>query len=94
VRITKNDIALTMAKKYEISQGEARLAVDTVIKEVISHVLAFDEVYLCGLGTFKLRQYEKRAARNPKTGERVEVPARSKIIFTPSEKLRKLPLYS
>lgn len=44
-----------------------------------------DKVAVYKFGTFKRKDYPARKARNPKTGESVEVPARSAIRFSASK---------
>ena len=41
-----------------------------------------------GFGTFKVRKRKTRMARNPRTGDSVEVPSRSVPVFKPSKHLR------
>ncbi len=47
-----------------------------------------NNIEIRGFGTFKVRRRKARVARNPRTGERVEVPARSVPVFKPSKDLR------
>ena len=47
-----------------------------------------DSIELRGFGTFKVRAQKARMARNPRTGEPVQVPARSVPAFKPSKLLR------
>jgi hypothetical protein len=41
-----------------------------------------------GFGTFKVRERKSRLARNPRTGDPVEVPPRAVPVFKPSKELR------
>jgi len=60
-----------------------------ILPEVVEDGLARDgEVRINGLGTFKLKWVKERFARNMKTGERVEVPAHSKVVFYPERGLK------
>jgi integration host factor subunit beta len=43
-----------------------------------------------GFGTFKVRERKSRLARNPRTGDPVEVPPRAVPVFKPSKDLRAL----
>ena len=45
---------------------------------------------LRGFGSFRTRQRKPRVGRNPKTGERVEVPAKKIPFFKPSKELKDL----
>lgn len=54
--------------------------------EIVSALKKEGEVRLSGVGIFRVKQYPARKARNPRTGETVEVPARRKIRFSVSKK--------
>ena len=47
-----------------------------------------ENIEIRGFGTFKVRRRKTRIARNPRTGDPVEVPSRSVPVFKPSKHLR------
>jgi integration host factor subunit beta len=47
-----------------------------------------ENIEVRGFGTFKVRKRKTRMARNPRTGDSVEVPSRSVPVFKPSKHLR------
>ena len=49
--------------------------------------LSKDRVILSGLGIFRARMSKPTTARNPKTGEMVQVPSKVKIRFKPAKSL-------
>jgi len=51
---------------------------------------AGDKIEIRGFGSFRTRQRRPRVGRNPKTGERVEVPAKKIPFFKPSKELKDL----
>lgn len=53
----------------------AEKAIDTVIEAITSTLKKGDEVSIAGLGIFSAKQRAARTARNPRTGEAVQVPA-------------------
>lgn len=53
----------------------AERAVDAIIEEIVKTLKTGEEVSIAGLGTFVVKQRKARKARNPKTGETVNVPA-------------------
>jgi DNA-binding protein HU-beta len=53
----------------------AEEAVDTVISTIIDNLRGGDEVSIAGLGIFSVRQRAARTARNPRTGESIQIPA-------------------
>jgi nucleoid DNA-binding protein len=59
------------------------------IPDIIEAGLKKDgEVRVKGLGTFRLKQVKAKAGRNPKTGERVEIPPHSHVVFLPEQSLK------
>jgi integration host factor subunit beta len=59
--------------------------------DAIKHALKEQQnIEVRGFGTFKIRRRKTRMARNPRTGEPVEVAARPVPVFKPSKELRAL----
>lgn len=59
------------------------------IPDIIEEGLKKDgEVRVKGLGTFRLRWTRGKVGRNPKTGERVEIPSHNRVIFLPEKALK------
>jgi len=57
---------------------------------VVRSLRAGDKIEIRGFGSFRTRQRRPRVGRNPKTGERVEVPAKKIPFFKPSKELKDL----
>jgi integration host factor subunit beta len=64
--------------------------VDTLFESVIKALKAGDKLEVRGFGSFRVRQRNARVGRNPKTGEKVEVPAKRVPYFKPSKELKDL----
>ena len=47
-----------------------------------------EDVRWSGIGTFRIRDRKPRQARNPRTGEMMEVPARKALTFVPAKNLK------
>ena len=54
---------------------QAEQTVDTVINSIIDSLKKGEEVSIAGLGIFSVKQRAARQARNPRTGEAINVPA-------------------
>ena len=60
-----------------------------VMPQIIEEGLLRDgEVRVKGLGTFRLKWVRPRVGRNPKTGERVEIPAHNRLVFLPEQSFK------
>lgn len=56
------------------TKASAEKAVDTVVDSIVSSLQKGDEVSIAGLGIFSAKTRAARTARNPRTGETVQVP--------------------
>jgi integration host factor subunit beta len=57
---------------------------------VVKSLRTGDKIEIRGFGSFRTRQRQPRVGRNPKTGARVEVPAKRIPYFKPSKELKDL----
>lgn len=64
--------------------------VETFFEGITEALRADDKVEIRGFGSFRTRQRNSRTGRNPKTGDKVEVPAKRVPYFKPSKELRDL----
>ena len=86
----KADIVNKVAETSEISRVKAAQAVDTVIEGLRNALARGQRIELRGFGVFQVKQRKKGIGRNPKTGARVEVPAKRIPYFKPSKELKDL----
>lgn len=73
--MTKEDIIEAIVKKTAMSKKDAAEALSTVIEEITKTLSKGGEVTLTGFGTFKVGKRAAREGRNPKTGEKINIPA-------------------
>jgi integration host factor subunit beta len=64
--------------------------VDTVFRSIVDALHRGEKIELRGFGSFRLRQREPRKGRNPKTGDRVDVPPKKVPYFKPGKELKDL----
>src|SRR5678809_1813932 len=88
--MTKADLVEEVAKVTELTRKDSEVIVDTMFESVIKAVKAGDKLEVRGFGSFRVRQRNARVGRNPKTGEKVEVPAKRVPYFKPSKELKDL----
>ncbi|MDT8368725.1 MAG: HU family DNA-binding protein [Longimicrobiales bacterium] len=87
--MTKADLVEQVAEAIGpgVTKKDCALVVDGFLNAVKRAVSNGDHVELRGFGTFKVLKRKPRVARNPRTGDRVEVPARVVPFFKPSRHL-------
>lgn len=73
-----------------ISKKDCARVVDAFLESVKDALRDQKNIEIRGFGTFKIRRRKTRMARNPRTGEPVEVAARPVPVFKPSKELRGL----
>lgn len=69
--------------KQPVSHADMERIVNGMMDEIKTAVAANDSVQLVGLGTFFTRDRAARTARNPQTGEPVQIPAKKVPAFKP-----------
>ena len=88
--MTKADLVEQVADAIGpgITKKDCALVVDGFLNALKLALANGDNIEIRGFGTFKVRRRKTRTARNPRTGEPVEVPSRSVPVFKPSKHLR------
>jgi nucleoid DNA-binding protein len=88
--MTKADLVEQVADAIGpgITKKDCALVVDGLLNAIKNALSEQENIEIRGFGTFKVRKRKARMARNPRTGEAVEVPARLVPIFKPSKDLR------
>lgn len=62
-------------ERIGVTKADAERAIDTVIDSITNTLKAGDEMSIAGLGIFSAKMRAARTARNPRTGEPIQVPA-------------------
>ena len=88
--MTKADLVEEVSRAIEATRKEAEAIVETVFDGIIKALRADDKIEVRGFGSFRTRQRRGRVGRNPKTGEKVNVPPKRIPFFKPSRELKEL----
>ena len=86
--MTKADLIDEVSRPTEITRKDSEVIVETIFESVVRSLRAGDKIEIRGFGSFRTRQRKPRVGRNPKTGDRVEVPAKKIPFFKPSKELK------
>lgn len=86
--IKAKDLAQKMVDKFNLTKKEALGILNWLVEEITHDLQNGYQVKIAGLGTFKVRERKARTALNPKTGEKIEVPATRVPKFTPARDLK------
>ncbi len=86
--MTKADLVEQVVKVTELPRKESEIIVETVFESIIAALQGGDKIEIRGFGSFRTRERRGRTGRNPKTGAKVEVPAKRIPFFKPSKELK------
>lgn len=85
----KSELVQKLAKRFpHLYQRDVELLVNTVLGEISGALVQGRRVELRGFGAFSIRQRDARKARNPKTGNEVQIGQRMAIYFRTGKELR------
>lgn len=86
--MTKAELIDKIAAKAKISKRAANIALNTFVDSVTMALKKGDRVALVGFGTFSVTKRKARTARNPRTGETIQVPAKKAPKFKAGRELK------
>jgi integration host factor subunit beta len=86
--LTKADLIEEVLKVTELPRKESETIVETIFDSIIEAIQKGEKIEIRGFGSFRTRQRRGRTGRNPKTGEKVEVPSKRIPYFKPSKELK------
>ena len=88
--MTKADLVEEVIRVAVLSKKDAENVVNTVFGQIMEALKSDDKIELRGFGSFRVRRRRSRQGRNPKTGDRVAVPAKRIPYFKPGKELKDL----
>ena len=86
--LTKADLIEEVLRITELPRKESEIIVETIFESIIESLQKGEKIEIRGFGSFRTRERRGRVGRNPKTGEKVEVPAKKIPFFKPSKELK------
>jgi len=90
--MTKAELVGKIASAGGITKSQAEKAVDGFVSAVSAALAGGDKITLVGFGTFSVGSRSQREGRNPRTGEKIKIPASKVVKFkagkTLSEKVK------
>jgi len=88
--MTKAELIEEVSRVVEMSRKDSEVIVETIFDSIVRALRSGEKIEIRGFGSFRTRQRQPRIGRNPKTGTRVEVPAKRIPFFKPSKELKDL----
>jgi nucleoid DNA-binding protein len=87
-KVNKGELIDKVANEIDCTKVETKIIVECIFKNITDRLAKGDAVRLVGFGTFGTRKRDAREARNPRTGEKISVPARSVPFFKAGKELK------
>ena len=92
--MTKKEIVKTISEAIGMTQLKTKEIVQNTFDAIVETLVEERRIELRNFGVFEVKERAARKARNPRTGERVDVPAKMVVTFKPGkemeEKVRQL----
>ncbi len=79
--MNKNDLVAAVSNGTGLSKSDSANAVDSMLDSIAGALKSGGEVRLVGFGTFSVAQRRASEGRNPRTGEKIQIPASNHPIF-------------
>ena len=87
--MTKSELIEQLTDEHGIlNKKESEIVVNLIFGGISAALAQGDRVEIRGFGSFSVRDRDARAARNPKSGELVEIPSRKTPFFKTGKELR------
>jgi DNA-binding protein HU-beta len=86
--MTKSELVRVLAEEHELPRRQVAELVEAILEKITTVLKSGDKVQLTPFGQFRIRDRAARVARNPQTGEPVNVPAKRVLKFTAGRTLK------
>lgn len=86
--MNKVELVTAVADKTKISKKDVTKIIGAFTEVIQESLAKGDSVQLVGFGTFKVVDRAARTGHNPKTGDKIEIPAKKAPKFTAGKKLK------
>jgi len=87
--MNKTDLVNEIAAKAGLNKVAAKAALEACLESIEQALANEDKVQLIGFGTFQIVEKEARTGINPRTKEKIQIPARKAVKFKPASELAK-----
>jgi DNA-binding protein HU-beta len=80
--MNKGELVDAIADKASVTKKQADAVLSAALETIVEAVSADQKVTLVGFGSFEARQRKAREGRNPKTGDKMKIPATTVPAFS------------
>lgn len=87
-RMNKSELIEAIAQQENLPHREASSITNTILETMIDTLASGESIEIRGFGSFVIKEYESYQGRNPKTGEKIEVPPKKLPFFKVGKELK------
>jgi integration host factor subunit beta len=87
--MNKSELVKALAERGELSMKASKEAVNTFVEAFIDAILQDERIEIRGFGSFVNKRYDTYVGRNPKTGEKINVPEKKLPFFKVGKELKR-----
>src|SRR5258707_3147323 len=91
--VTKKEIVKQISERIGLTQLKTKDIVQQTFDAIVETLLDVGRIELRNFGVFEVKQRKARKARNPRTGEKVDVPAKNVVTFKPGKEMEERVLH-
>lgn len=88
--MNKGELVDEIAKKADVTKKQADSVLSAALESIMEAVASGDKVTLVGFGSFESRERKAREGRNPKTGDKMDIPETTVPAFSAGKSFKEL----
>src|SRR5213595_2751627 len=85
--VTKKEIVKQISERIGLTQLKTKEIVQQTFDAIVTTLLEVGRIELRNFGVFEVKRRKARKARNPRTGEKVDVPPKNVVTFKPGKEM-------
>ena len=86
--MNKNELCAEIARRTTISRKDPEQAIEAMAEIICDQLRDDEKVQIVNFGAFEAKHRPARRARNPKTGESIQIGQRRTVVFKPGKGLK------
>ena len=85
--MTKKEIVKQISDRIGLTQLKTKEIVQQTFDAIVDTLIEAGRIELRNFGVFEVKQRKARKARNPRTGDKVDVPPKNVVTFKPGKEM-------
>jgi integration host factor subunit beta len=85
--VTKKEIVKQISDRIGLTQLKTKEIVQQTFDAIVDTLIEAGRIELRNFGVFEVKQRKARKARNPRTGDKVDVPPKNVVTFKPGKEM-------